>query len=277
VSARVYLVGAGPGAPDLLTVRAARLLAQADVVLHDALVHPDTLALATQAHRVDVGKRSGTRSTDQRFICRFLVSAARRYETVVRLKGGDPMLFGRAQEELDALHAAGIEVEVVPGVTAALAASALLKAPLTRRGDGRSVLFLTPRVGAGQKAHAWAQSSRAADTLALYMAAGDARSTMEQLIEAGWPEDTAIALVESASLQNSRNSRGMLGELPRLAEALGSGPVMLLAGAAIKQTENQQSDLPASDNHSHPFATISAVGHDLVRNGDSIPPVSKPV
>lgn len=234
-ASRVYLVGAGPGAPDLLTLRAARLLEQADIVLYDALVHPETLALASRAKLVDVGKRSGARSTDQRFICRFLVGAARRYQTVVRLKGGDPMLFGRAQEELDALRAEGIEVEVVPGITAALAASAQLQAPLTRRGDSRSVLFLTPRVGAGQRSHDWARSSRAADTLALYMAAGDAEGTLQQLTASGWSGDTAIALVESASLPSSRSWRGTLDELPRLARALGSGPVMLLAGAALAQ------------------------------------------
>jgi uroporphyrin-III C-methyltransferase len=233
VTGRVYLVGAGPGAPDLLTLRAARLLEQADVVLHDALVHPETLALAAHAKLVDVGKRSGARSTDQRFICRFLVSAARRFQTVVRLKGGDPMLFGRAQEELVALRSEGIEVEVVPGITAALAASAQLQAPLTRRGDARSVLFVTPRVGSGEKSHEWAQKSLAADTLALYMAAGDAHGTMQQLIDAGWSRDTAVALIESASLPGSRSWRGTLAELPKLAQALGTGPAMLLAGAAL--------------------------------------------
>src|SRR6187455_637785 len=124
---KVYLVGAGPGAPDLLTLRAARLLENADVVFHDALVHAETLALARRARRVDVGKRYGKVSTDQRFINRALVEAARSHEVVVRLKGGDPMLFGRAQEELEALEAAGIACEVVPGVTAALAAASTLR------------------------------------------------------------------------------------------------------------------------------------------------------
>lgn len=234
-------MGAGPGAPDLLTLRAARLLEQAEVVLHDALVHPDTLALASRARLVNVGKRSGARSTDQRFICRYLVSAAKHHRTVVRLKGGDPMLFGRAQEELDALQAEGIDVEVVPGITAALAASAQLKAPLTRRGDGRSVLFLTPRVGTGQTTHDWARSSRAADTLALYMAAGDARRTMEQLIDAGWSETTPIALMESASLAEARSWRGELGDLPHLARELGRGPVMLLVGAALGAASTKSS------------------------------------
>ena len=111
-SGKVYLVGAGPGAPDLLTLRAARLLAEADVVFHDALVHPDTIALATHAIKIAVGKRCGRHSTAQRFINKRLIDAVKIHRTVVRLKGGDPMLFGRAQEEIDALVAAGIEVEV---------------------------------------------------------------------------------------------------------------------------------------------------------------------
>src|SRR6185369_6140960 len=105
---KVYLVGAGPGAPDLLTLRAARLLEAADIVFHDALVHPDTLALAKRARHVDVGKRYGKVSTEQRFINRALVEAAKSHATVVRLKGGDPMVFGRAQEEIEALEEAGI-------------------------------------------------------------------------------------------------------------------------------------------------------------------------
>src|SRR3954466_3631379 len=108
-----HLVGAGPGAPDLLTVRAARLLERADIVLHDALVHPETLALATRARFIDVGKRFGQVSTEQRFINRALVEAAKTHGTVVRLKGGDPMVFGRAQEEISALEEAGIDYEVV--------------------------------------------------------------------------------------------------------------------------------------------------------------------
>src|SRR5207253_2603302 len=131
---KVYLVGAGPGAPDLLTLRAARLLEAADIVFHDALVHPGTLALARRARLVDVGKRYGKVSTEQRFINRALIEAARTHAVVVRLKGGDPMLFGRAQEELDALAEARVECEVVPGITAALATAASLKVSLAGRG-----------------------------------------------------------------------------------------------------------------------------------------------
>jgi len=122
----VYLVGAGPGAADLLTLRAARLLSQADIVFYDALVQPEVIALAEKAVKISVGKRCGKHSSAQRFIHKRLIDAAHAGQTVVRLKGGDPMLFGRAQEEIDALSKAGIDVEVVPGVSAAFATSARL-------------------------------------------------------------------------------------------------------------------------------------------------------
>jgi uroporphyrin-III C-methyltransferase len=143
VLGKVYLIGAGPGAADLITVRGARLLAQADVVLYDALVTPEMLELCAQAEKISVGKRSGQRSTAQTLINEQLVDCARRFKLVVRLKGGDPMLFGRADEELRALEEAGIEVEIVPGITTAVAAAAATKQPLTKRGVARSVAFFT--------------------------------------------------------------------------------------------------------------------------------------
>ncbi|WP_347327590.1 uroporphyrinogen-III C-methyltransferase, partial [Ralstonia pseudosolanacearum] len=140
---RVSLIGAGPGAADLITVRGARLLGEAEVVLHDALVSPEVFQYCPQAVLIPVGKRCGKRSTAQRFINRQLVDLATKYQRVVRLKGGDPMLFGRADEELQALEAAGIEYEVVPGITAALAAASAIRQPLTKRGVARSVAFVT--------------------------------------------------------------------------------------------------------------------------------------
>jgi len=233
VTGIVYLVGAGPGAPDLLTVRAARLLGEADVVLYDALVHPDTLALAAHALKVAVGKRCGRHSSAQAFIHKRLVDAARRHRVVVRLKGGDPMLFGRAQEEIDHLRAAGIAVEVVPGITAALAASAELGASLTQRGIARSVTFATPRSGAGEPDSRWARAVAAADSAVLYMAAGEARATREALLAAGVPAHTPVAAVESASLPQARRALGTLAGLETLAVAGTGGPVVLLLGAAI--------------------------------------------
>ena len=230
--AKVYLVGAGPGAPDLLTLRAARLIATADVVLHDALVHPDVLALA-RGRLIDVGKRYGRVSTEQRFINRTLIAAAHTHALVVRLKGGDPMLFGRAQEELEALAAAGIETEVVPGVTAALAAAASLKASLTRRGIARSVAFLTPRVGTGESASRWLPAALGADTVVLYMAAGAAQEIAAQLIAAGRSAQTPAAMVESATLDGERRILTTLGELAARPLARALGPVVMCVGDAF--------------------------------------------
>ena len=227
---KVYLVGAGPGAPDLLTLRAARLLEAADIVLHDALVHPDTLALATRARLIDVGKRHGKVSTEQRFIHRAMIEAARTHACVVRLKGGDPMLFARAQEELEALTAAGIAWEVVPGVTAATAAAAALGTSLTRRGMARSVAFLTPRVGPGERPSAWLPAALAADSVVMYMAAGASQEIARALLDAGKPATTPAALVESASLESERRLRTTLGELARAPLPRAEGPVALCIG-----------------------------------------------
>jgi uroporphyrin-III C-methyltransferase len=232
---KVYLVGAGPGAPDLLTLRAVRLLERADIVLHDALVHPDTLALAAHARLVDVGKRYGKVSTDQRFINRALVEAARHHATVVRLKGGDPMVFGRAQEEIEALAAAGIECEVVPGVTAALAAASTLRTSLTRRGVARTVAFLTPRVGRGESASEWLPAATGADSVVLYMAAGASQSIASDLIAAGKPAATPVALVESATLPEEKRLFTTLAALAAEPLPQAAGPVVMCVGEVFQQ------------------------------------------
>jgi len=230
MSGKVYLVGAGPGAPDLLTLRAARLLAEADIVLHDALVHPETLALAVRAQKVAVGKRAGRHSSAQRFINKRLIDAAQRYRSVVRLKGGDPMLFGRAQEEIAALQAAGIRYEVVPGVTAALSAAADLGVSLTQRGVSRSVTFVTPRIGEGEGDSGWVQAVAAADTAALYMGAGQAARVRDALIGAGVAPDLPVAMVENASLEGSLLLAGTLASLDSLAAMRGGGAVLIFLG-----------------------------------------------
>jgi uroporphyrin-III C-methyltransferase len=229
MSGVVYLVGAGPGAPDLLTLRAAKLLERADIVFHDALVHPDTIALAARAQKVAVGKRCGKHSTAQKFINKRLIDAARAHAIVVRLKGGDPMLFGRAQEEIEALEAAGVRYEVVPGVTAALAASAELGISVTQRGVARSVAFVTPRVGDGERPSDWVRSIIAADAAAIYMGVGHADEIAAALIAAGKPPTTPIAIVESASLAESHRVFTTLALLPRLASQF-SGPAVILIG-----------------------------------------------
>lgn len=227
---RVYLVGAGPGAPDLLTLRAARVLAAADIVFHDALVHPETVALATRAEKVAVGKRCGRHATAQQFINKRLVDAARRHAVVVRLKGGDPMLFGRAQEEIAALEAAGIAYEVVPGITAALAAAAEIGTSLTQRGSARSIAFATPRVGETETASAWSAGLVGADAGAIYMGLGQAQLIADTLLAQGKPAALPVAVVESASLPERRVRYTTLGELPALAAHAGTGPALILLG-----------------------------------------------
>ncbi len=226
---KVYLVGAGPGAPDLLTLRAARLLEQADIVFYDALVHADTVALAVNAKKVAVGKRVGRVSTDQRFINRNLVEAASKYAIVVRLKGGDPMIFGRAQEEIDALTDAGIVFEVVLGITAALVASAQLGISLTRRGVARSVTFATPRIGPNEIESDWLTSTVTAETAVLYMAAGQAAQIASALIAEGKSSTTPVAIVENATLENERRIFTNLAGLTVSALNL-DGPAVLCIG-----------------------------------------------
>jgi len=235
MSGTVYLVGAGPGAVDLLTLRAARLLGEAGIVFHDALVPAEILALAPQAQKVPVGKRCGRHSTAQRFINKRLADAAREHEVVVRLKGGDPMLFGRAQEEIEYLQQRDIPVQVVPGVTAALAAAAQTRVSLTQRGIARSVAFVTPRVGEGAAApSSWLDAARAADTVAIYMGAGDAPAIAQALLDAGKPASTPVLVVENASREDGSTFTGTLAELPLLAERLGGGAAMILLGEVLR-------------------------------------------
>ncbi len=238
----VYLVGAGPGAPDLLTLRAADILRRADIVFHDALVHPDTLLLAQRAEKIAVGKRCGKHSTAQRFINKRLTDAARKHAVVVRLKGGDPMLFGRAQEEIDALRTANVRFEVVPGVTAALAASAGLGVSLTQRGVSRNVAFVTARFGEGQAAQDWAASA-AADTALIYMGAGQAQLIADTLIARGRSPATPVVVVENASLPQERRFALKLSELPLIAAYGISGPALIMLGAVFAAVCNSN-DIP---------------------------------
>ena len=248
MSGTVYLVGAGPGAPDLLTLRAARLLGEADIVFHDALIHPDTLALACRAEKIAVGKRSGRHSTAQHFINKRLADAARRYDVVVRLKGGDPMLFGRAAEEIDFLKRNNIKVEVVPGVTAALAASAELGVSLTRRLVARSVAFATPRTAKDAEPSGWEKTVAAADTAVLYMAAGEAEAVKEALLRQGMSATTPVAVAENVSLDSSRMRCGNLAALTDLAATLEGGPALVLIGEVFAALEAQR-NLPSTSGN----------------------------
>jgi len=228
---KVYLIGAGPGAVDLLTVRATRILAQADVVLYDALITPDILALCPQAEKISVGKRSGQRSTAQVVINELLIDCARKYRCVVRLKGGDPMLFGRADEELTALESHGITVEVVPGITTAFAAAAATLQPLTKRGIARSIAFFTSATAPGEPDLLTLPNT---DTLIQYMGGREAVVTAKKLLEQGRSPELPVVVVENCSLANERISRMSLRELE---QGLGEkqGPVLVMIGNAMAQ------------------------------------------
>jgi uroporphyrin-III C-methyltransferase len=229
----VYLVGAGPGAPDLITLRGAEVLKRADIVFHDALVHPEVLALAAHAEKIAVGKRCGKFTTAQQFINKRLVDAARKYRVVVRLKGGDPMLFGRAQEEIAALEAAAVPYEVVPGVASAFAAAAEAGVSLTQRGVARTVAFVTPRVGEGEVSSNWAGSAASADTAVIYMGAGQAEVVAAALIAAGAPRDTPVLVAENATLPQARRIALTLEELPQITRYGITGPTLIMVGRAF--------------------------------------------
>jgi uroporphyrin-III C-methyltransferase len=233
---KVYLVGAGPGAPDLITLRGAEVLKRADIVFHDALVHSEVLALAVDAEKIAVGKRCGKFATAQQFINKRLVDAARKYRVVVRLKGGDPMLFGRAQEEIAALEAAAVPYEVVPGVTSALAAAAEAGVSLTQRGVARTVTFATPRVGDGEASSNWASSAASADTAVIYMGAGQAEEVAAALIAAGVPRNTPVLVAENATLPQARRIALTLEELPQIACYGITGPTLIMVGRAFAAT-----------------------------------------
>jgi uroporphyrin-III C-methyltransferase len=233
----VALVGAGPGDPELLTVKAIRLIQQANIVFYDALVGPEVLDLIPPGvRRVSVGKRSGRHSKDQCSISEMIVSAALAGERVVRLKGGDPSIFGRSAEEIEACRAAGIAVEICPGVTAASAAAASLGQSLTLRGAARRVTFVTAHTRDGASAEPdWAQLADPHATLAVYMGKAAATQVSAGLIKAGLPPATPVALVENASLPSERRFTTTLALLPLAARtALGDGPALLLIGEAMR-------------------------------------------
>lgn len=236
MAGKVYLIGAGPGAADLITVRGARLLAQAEVVLYDALVTPEMLELCAQAELISVGKRSGQRSTAQDAINRLLVDCAFRYKMVVRLKGGDPMLFGRADEELRALEAEGVEVEIVPGITTAVAAAAATRQPLTKRGVARSVAFFTSSTAPDQPEHPALPHT---DTMIQYMGGREAAATAERLLAQGRSADTPVVVVENCSRADERIARLTLTDLARGLDAA-QGPVLVMIGEALRLREHQQ-------------------------------------
>jgi uroporphyrin-III C-methyltransferase len=223
---RVIFIGAGPGTADLITVRGARWLAQADVVLYDALVDTGLRELAPKAAWVHIGKRGFCDSTRQTAINALLVKHANEVNLVVRLKGGDPSVFGRLEEELDALSDAGIACEIVPGVTAALAAAADAKRPLTRRGTGRSLSLTTAMTREGE-----VHATRSADTECFYMAGKQLGALARRLIGAGWPVETPVSVVSRAGWPDRLHSDHTLATLGRASMLHAGRPTVVTVGA----------------------------------------------
>jgi len=229
VTGRVIFIGAGPGAADLITLRGARRLAEADVVLYDALTDPALREFAPRAQWIDVGKRGFCASTGQAAIDALLVRMARQHGTVVRLKGGDPSVFGRLEEELQALAAAGIDAEVVPGVTAALAAAAETQRPLTRRGQGRSISLSTAMTREGDL-----RATRTADTEVFYMAGRQLAKLSRRLRDAGWPADTPALVVSRAGWPDQLSSDHRLGDLAGAALLHAGRPAVVTVGVGAR-------------------------------------------
>jgi uroporphyrin-III C-methyltransferase len=239
----VVFVGAGPGAADLITLRGARWLAQADVVLYDALTDPALREFAPNARWIHVGKRGYADSTGQDAINALMVRHAQTSAVVVRLKGGDPSLFGRLEEELIALAEAGVPCEVVPGVTAAIAAAAATQRPLTRRGSGRSVSLTTamtaPALGAADSTND--APRRGADTEVFYMAGKRLAALSRRLQAAGWPIDTPACVVSRAGWPDMLASEHTAGSLASASLLHAGRPMVVTVGAGARRVTGASS------------------------------------
>jgi uroporphyrin-III C-methyltransferase len=231
---KVYLIGAGPGDPELMTLKAVRTLGEADVVLYDDLVNPAILAHARPGARlVPVGKRGGCRSTPQAFIERLMVRLARRGAVVARLKGGDPFVFGRGGEELAALRAAGIKCEVVSGVTAGIGVPAAAGIPVTHRGLARGVALVTGHTRDGA-APDWSALARSGLTLVVYMGVATLSEVVAALRAGGLSGDTAAAAIQHGTTERQRQVVATLAGLPAAVVAAGLGsPAILVIGEVV--------------------------------------------
>lgn len=256
----VWLVGAGPGDPDLLTRKAERLIGAADIIFHDALIGPGILALGPQAEWVSVGKRSGRHSKDQHSINDLIVAAALAGRRVVRLKGGDPSIFGRSAEELAYCAAHGVPASICPGITAASAAAAGGLASLTLRGAARKLTFLTAHARAGDPLeHDWAALAKGDATLAVYMGRAAAPEIARALIMAGRAPETPVMVAVDVSLPTERLIRGRLDALAFLVRAIGDDdPTLLLIGEAVGVAEYDSASARSTTRAAAPFVLAAS-------------------
>ncbi len=260
----VALVGAGPGDPDLLTVKAARLIGAADVILADRLVGDGVLALArADASIVSVGKSKGEHSVPQGEIHARMIVAARAGKRVVRLKGGDPFIFGRGGEEVEALRAAGVEVDVVPGISAALGVAASVQIPLTHRDVAQAVTFVTGHAKLGQTPDLdWDALARGNQTVVVYMGVGTAGTIAARLIAAGREPATPVAVIENGTRAEEIRAFGVLDALSEIIVRAGiQGPALLVIGEVVRVARDAQAMIPAEHGKSRePSDNISARG-----------------
>ena len=235
----VRLVGAGPGAADLITVRGARALSEAEVVLYDDLANAELLELCpTSCEKLYVGKRAGSHSASQETICAMLVEKALSGRRVVRLKGGDPMVFGRAGEELQALSEAGIEFEIVPGVTAAAAAGAVSGIPLTQRGITSTMVFVTGHDCADRATPVkWRTLASLRATLCIYMGTRRFGTIADELMAGGLSAETSVAVVAGATLSSQHVRIGTLAERDALTNQTGGRPALIIVGEVVRWSE----------------------------------------
>jgi uroporphyrin-III C-methyltransferase len=246
---RVSLVGAGPGDPDLLTVKAVRVIGQAQIVFADRLVGKGVMELISPAaETVSVGKSKGEHSVPQDEIHARMIEAAKAGKRVVRLKGGDPFIFGRGGEEVEALRAAGVEVEVVPGVSAALGVAASTQIPLTHRDMAQAVTFVTGHAALGDEPDLdWHALARANQTVVVYMGVGNADVIAARLIAAGRDPVTPVAVVENGTRANEIAAFGALGNLPEIIQSNGiAGPALLIIGEVAALAKREASAPAAS-------------------------------
>lgn len=266
MNGKVYLVGAGPGDPELLTLKALRILRQADAVLHDDLVSLQILSHAPKnASIYDVGKRCGQKSTRQEAIHFLMIELARQGLDVVRLKGGDPLVFGRAGEEIQALRNAGIEFEVVPGVTSVLAAAAAAEVSLTMRDTASSLLIITGHFADDRPLPDLRSLLSSGTTIALYMPGPDSRITASKLAAAGLLPQTPVVVVSRASTPAQQMTSTTLRDLPQLATQ--AKPSILIIGDVVRLSAHDRLRIETFYGQAHPSQPAittanQAVPHD---------------
>jgi len=239
MTGKVYLIGAGPGDPELITVKALKALQTADVILLDDLVNPGLLQHAPHARVIEVGKRGGCMSTPQHFIHRILVALAEQGQTVVRLKGGDPFLFGRGGEEILALRSAGITLEVIPGITSGVAAPAAIGIPLTHRELSHGVIFVTGHTQNGDAPN-WQALVQSRTTLVIYMGMKRLATIVTELLAAGMAPETAAAAIQQGTLPQQRHIVSTVAMLPMAVQQEGlTSPGIIVVGDVVRLACNK--------------------------------------